>query len=745
MKYKEIYKKNRSQESEDSSITCRINGYHPLHGAKEVMKEMHRRMKWLPLLVLLFAAFAQAASADEAENSVQQKFEALKEAGYFEGYTEDFSDDRTLNRAQLAKLLVLLEGLSTDSSNGENASGGGACGYTDVDPADEYAPYIEAVTKAKLMIGTGCGTFDPFGDVSVEQLVTVAIRAMNLPVLESGWVSGEVSDWAQHYVATALENGLIKPRDNYKVAADRNSLVETAYGMNEQHVEENGFGMTTAKQIGAKRIAVSLNTAPDPSDIEIAVVRLGDGTPAGIESLEWSEYGRQVVVRLTEPLEGGKYEVSISGSDSIDPSRAAYAFLTEAERVARLEWGGPDTLPYNDNVEVPFFVLNQFDEAMDTKDLNFTFAAANASIERIPERSAVLVHLLEKAKPGGYVDLTILYAKSALFKSKIYQVGESRVVSAIEIDGVPTEPLATGRSAELIVRVYDQYGGLIKDADWLIRELVTESANSRLAAVTPLIPDGSGNIVCRVTAGWTVQGDETVNITVRTRSGSASASATLIVKTDYDVITPPFVISPGNPTVTDEVYTVGSNFAYVTIETDNATRVYYYYERKDASPDVYPASEVMSKALAKQRGDSVAVSADKASFTLMDLDFGQEYELFVVAANASGRLSDVKVYEITAGYLSSYMNLVYDGSNPDTGRCVFVYDSTHEANPDAYYLIADQPVHATVDEIIGSGTKVDRGMFVFELNGRVQYLYVVYNIGGEYEWFAYASDTFPEF
>jgi hypothetical protein len=703
-------------------------------------------MQFLPLLLLLFAAFAQAASADASEKSVQQKFDELVEAGYFEGYSDGISESGSISRAQLARLLALLNGLATEDSGGENSGSGDSCGYSDVDPSGWQSDYIMAVTKAKLMNGVGGCKFDPYGDVTHEQLIAVTVRALNLQVYDVDAVQGEVSDWAKQYVATALENGLFGPRDDYTVPANHNSLVEAAYNMNEQLVEENGFGITTAKQIGAKRIEVRLNAPPDPSDIEIAVVRGSDRMSVDVESLEWSEYGYLVVLRLAEPLDSGPYEVSISGSDSIDPNRAAYEFMAEAERVSRLEWGGPDTLPYNDNVEVPFFVLNQFDEAMDAKDIEIYFAATNASIERIPERSAVLVHLLAKAKPGDNVDLTILYAKSGLFKTKTYQVGKSRVVSAIEIDGVPAEPLESGQSAELIVRAYDQYGGPIKDGDWLKRELVASSENTRLVIVSPLEMDGSGNIVLRANASVFVWEDATVNITVSARSGSASATATLTVKQTKDAFPVPIVyIPPGNPTVTDEVYTVGSNFAHVTIGTDNATQVYYYYERKGVSPDGYPASEVMNKALAKQQGDSVAVSADKASFTLLDLDFGREYELFVVAANSSGRLSDVQVYEFSTDYLSSYLSLVYDGSNPDTGRCVFVFDSSHEFNPNAYYLLADQPVHATASEIIDRGTKVDDGKFVFELNGRVQYLYVVYDIGGEYELFAYASDTFPEF
>lgn len=705
---------------------------------------MYRRMQFLPLLLLLFAAFAQAASADASEKSVQQKFDELVEVGYFEGYSDGISESGSISRAQLARLLALLNGLATEDSGGENSGSGDSCGYSDVDPSGWQSDYIMAVTKAKLMNGVGGCKFDPYGDVTHEQLIAVTVRTLNLQVYDVDAVQGEVSDWAKQYVATALENGLFGPRDDYTVPADHNSLVEAAYNMNEQLVEENGFGITTAKQIGAKRIEVRLNAPPDPSDLAISIVRLADRSSVAIESIEWSEAGYQAGVRLSEPLTDGRYEVKISGSDAINPQQASYEFTAEAERMDKLEWGGPDTLPYDDRVEVPFLVLNQFEEPMDAKGAKFTFSALGASIERIPDRSAVLVDLLTKAKPGESVTLTVTHANPKLAATKSFKVGESRAVSAIEIDGVPAEPLEPGQSVELVIRAYDQYGGLIKDVDWLNGELVVESDMSRLITVAPISTDAAGNLVIQASARAYIASDGTVSITVRSRSGSASAQATLAVMATKPVFTVPVVSNPpGNPTVTDKVYSVGSNFAHVTIETNDATQVYYYYDKK-VSPIAYSASEIRDKALAKQQGDSVAVSADKASFTLLDLDFGQEYELFVVAANSSGRLSDVQVYEFSTDYLSSYLSLVYDESNPDTGRCVFVFDSSHEFNPNAYYLLADQPVHATASEIIDRGTKVD-GMFVFELNGRVQYLYVVYDIGGEYELFAYASDTFPEF
>jgi len=624
-----------------------------------------------------------------------------------------------------------------------------------VDETDWYSAYIGAVSDAKLMIGKPDGTFDPSADVTVEELLTVWGRALGLKVPESATVEGNVSEWSKGYVAAAIENGLIGKQQDYTVPVDLETLLTTTDNVNGQIVEKEGFRITNASQIGAKRVAVSLNGSPDPSNMEIAVVRISDRTSVGIESLEWSEKGYQVVAQLAEPLQDGTYEVSISGPETINPKRALFSFEAEAERVDKLEWGGADTLPHDDHVEVPFLVLNQFGEPMDAKDVRFTFFALGASIERIPDRSVVLVHLLAKAEPGDNVSLTILHTNPVVIGSKTYQVGESRVVSAIEIDGVPAAPLEPGQSAELIVRVYDQYGLLIKDAEWLNRELVAESGDIRLISVSPPASDGSGNIVIRATASRAVMEDATVNITVKSRSGAIVANAALAVKAAEASPAPVVTIPPGNPsnpanpsgnpTVTGGVYTIGSNFAFVTIETNDAAQIYYYYELEEASTDVYSASEVKNKALAKLQGGGVSVSADRASFTLLDLQFDKDYELFVVAADSSGNLSDVEIYEFKAGILSSYIELMNNGQDE---RCVIISDDKHWPNSDVYYALYDQPVHGTtaeiIDEIIQNGTKDDDGMFVFPVNGQVQYLYVVYHIGGNYELFSYASDDFPE-
>lgn len=113
----------------------------------------------------------------------------------------------------------------------------------------------------------------------------------------------------------------------------------------------------------------------------------------------------------------------------------------------------------------------------------------------------MLLHLRSTAKPEDSIRLSVKVAESQLAADRIYQVGERPVITAIEIDGA-AGLLEAQQSADLIVRVYDQYGLLIKDTDWLNGEqgVIASSDNTRAASVSSITMDSDQNTVVRVTA-----------------------------------------------------------------------------------------------------------------------------------------------------------------------------------------------------------------------------------------------------
>src|SRR5690606_5143788 len=144
--------------------------------------------------------FATVVSANEL--TTMEKYEFLKKEGIFEGTDGDLPAlEDAMTRAQFAKVLTLLNGLSEDSA--------AAAGYTDLLGAGWATGYIGAVTKAGPMGGTldVHVQFTASGEVKIEEFAATLVRTFDL-TLVNGPVNGNVSNWAVEYVATAVKAGL---------------------------------------------------------------------------------------------------------------------------------------------------------------------------------------------------------------------------------------------------------------------------------------------------------------------------------------------------------------------------------------------------------------------------------------------------------------------------------------------------------------------------------------------------------
>lgn len=82
----------------------------------------------------------------------------------------------------------------------------GAGGFTDVDAADWFAPYVDVCVKAGLMNGVGEGRFDPQGTVTLAQAVTLAARIHNIKNGGDGVLPQAPEDYGT--VTLEFENGV---------------------------------------------------------------------------------------------------------------------------------------------------------------------------------------------------------------------------------------------------------------------------------------------------------------------------------------------------------------------------------------------------------------------------------------------------------------------------------------------------------------------------------------------------------
>ncbi|MBD2846340.1 S-layer homology domain-containing protein [Paenibacillus sp. IB182496] len=175
--------------------------------------------------LLAMGLLSGIASADEL--TAQQKFDALKAKGIFTGFVDGSAGlDRNMTRAQFARIAGLLDGLDVDTTPASQT-------FQDVAPGHWAYEEIEAAAKAGLFNGVGGGKFDPNGSVSKEQMATVMVRVLDIETDDTATVGQGVSDWAQGYVAAAVQAGLVDSQSDFTGPAGREQLVVTAYSTDE--------------------------------------------------------------------------------------------------------------------------------------------------------------------------------------------------------------------------------------------------------------------------------------------------------------------------------------------------------------------------------------------------------------------------------------------------------------------------------------------------------------------------------
>src|SRR5690606_6736604 len=151
--------------------------------------------------------------------SAQEKFDALVEAGIFEGMDGgNAALDESMTRAQMASIMQHLLGLEQEPPSQSS--------FADISSNEWQFGYIAGLGASFEDINGG--TFTPPGDVTMEQLAAIMTRALGLQPVDQA-VPGQVSDWAQQYVQAAVNAGLINGGPDYSSPDIRSQLVLASY------------------------------------------------------------------------------------------------------------------------------------------------------------------------------------------------------------------------------------------------------------------------------------------------------------------------------------------------------------------------------------------------------------------------------------------------------------------------------------------------------------------------------------
>jgi len=433
-------------------------------GEKKVMKKSLSMALATAMVVSMFSSVSFAA-----DNSLdaQAKFDALKEAGVFDGYADGSAGlDKEMTRAEYAAVLVRMLGLTPDSSTSS---------YNDV--ANHWAQeqgYVQAVTKAGIMEGPADGQFDPDGKVTVEQLATIMVRALNLQVEADATVEGEVSDWATGYVAAAVEAGLIPNSNDFTVPAKRDQLVSSTYIANEIKPSVNGkIGIAELKATGASKLTVKFNGAVNADKVELEVKRNGVAVDG---EFTVADDKRSADIELESKIVEGEYSVVLSGVDNLDSEKATATVKTENEKVSKIDFvTASDVLPRAEKTRVEFKVMNQYGEdakipasqleIKSNEERYMTQVAGESAVEfNLAAREGNVSTGRRVFDFGDRISVTITHDDSRVTVNKIFSVGDDQRVSKVEIGklmnsaGKEITAVEKGDDAYLQVFAYDQYG-----------------------------------------------------------------------------------------------------------------------------------------------------------------------------------------------------------------------------------------------------------------------------------------------
>ncbi|QTH42342.1 S-layer homology domain-containing protein [Cohnella sp. LGH] len=452
---------------------------------------MKKSLSILLSFALVFGLFASMASAADTELTVAQKYQALVDKGVLKGNPDgDARLDANLNRAEFATIAIAISGLAQEKP--------ATATFSDVNSKQWWYGAIEAAAKAGLVEGYN-GKFDPKANVTVEQVIKVAVQAAGLEIDEKAEAVEGASTWAAPYIKAALDAGLIATGLDYKADATRGQTILVGYSVYEKlnPTEPAKVSVVSAKAAGIKKVEVTLDKAVD---IEKAAFALKKGSVnVTLDKVTWSEDKKVATLPLKDvKISEGEYTVTLSGVEDI--ATASASFKAEKEAVKSLEFVTASAeIAYTANAKVKVAAKNQYDELASFPASDYSvFTGYNGLGERITKDAEgyLLVVLNTNATAGtpatsiltqgvSPLPLTVYFNDTRVQVSKTFKIGNIPFVTKMEFGdvqyaGSKTSLTNASEVATIPVNLFDQYGNPItKD------QSVTLSPSSFNGFITP--------------------------------------------------------------------------------------------------------------------------------------------------------------------------------------------------------------------------------------------------------------------
>ncbi|WP_199616788.1 S-layer homology domain-containing protein [Paenibacillus alkalitolerans] len=420
--------------------------------------------KGLALLLaasMSLSAFSTAFAADDM--TAQEKFDALKEKGIFEGYDDGTAGlDKDMTRAQFAmvlKRLLKLEEVKPATPT-----------FSDV-KADHWAyGAIEASVKAGYINGMGNGVFAPSANVTFEQLAKLLVEALDLEVDANATVDGNVSPTMKGYVAAAIKAGLITAQSDYKAAVKRDVLVSATYTAEAEVSKKQVAETYSVKAVGAKTIEVTFGGAvADTSKVEFAVKK---GTiTVNVAEVKFNDAKTVATLTLSAKLTDGEYTVTAKNAAATELSAK---FTAETEKVTAIKISSDkaalDRNENNDNIAwASLTIENQYGENV-TKayesELNISSSADDEDVDA-DGNIKFTNDAGDEFRLGEQIVFTAVHTKTGVYAQQTFTVSQAAKVADISIvklynkDNKTLSVNSTPSDFKIVVEGKDQYGNAV--------------------------------------------------------------------------------------------------------------------------------------------------------------------------------------------------------------------------------------------------------------------------------------------
>lgn len=604
-----------------------------------------------------FGSFASFASAAD-ELTAQQKFDALKAKGIFTGVNSagDAGLDQNMNRAQFARVAALILGL--EGIGNPDTLKVTEKPFPDVDLGKWYTEEVSAVKAAKVLVGNADGTFNPEGNISVQELAVVTANLLGLKAVEGAKVEG-AADWAAGYIQAIKDAGVDFPT-NYTQPATRAQLVGVSYQADAQlnPVAPAKASVTSAKAAGVKTVTVTLDKAVDTDKATLTLKR---GTATVATTTKWSDDKKSATLTLTSTkIADSDYSVVLGGIAAEEIATASASFKGEDEKVAKLEFAtSSDEIAKSTQARIKLRAENQYGEEATFSPASYsvsTDSTYNATLKKVD--GSVVVELDTTGGTAGLTQIPIYVFNNDnhVTVSKTFKLGFTPFASKLTIGEAKYSNgkdnlVAAGDKVTFDLSVLDQYGNPMtgtQEDDAGRKVLADTSFNKNIApylnynagadqqvAVSFADVDSDDEFEATVSLTKALDKANTHSLTVYTGSASQSVefkvgSAKVATKVDFDAY--------------DGVVAEGDGDKYVSL------LVY------DANGDQLTASEIADNVKVDPNrikvtasgatAEIMTVGPNKGKVKLSAITASAKSYIFVTASVLSVNNSSFKTYQI---------------------------------------------------------------------------------------------------